>query len=365
MGHSPEPQLHRRVLARLGSAADELAGLLGARGRDRIPHEFLPAPARIDTRALCRELDGLSAVRALRLPSSFLDELTGAPTPERLPALLREVDRLDRLRELRLPADAFDDVPLETVDCWRHRALTGLPTESPGQRLPLLAALCWFRQAELTHELLGVLFALIDELHGRVAERLRQASEPLRTAGPGGGGAQWEWWPVPDHGLGALVRGTDDKNSLARAGRAALHVAYTTDYRQLLSAMLQVLEFRSAAPECWPLLAALGELLGETTQVWGAERFYPSELDIPVRGVVPAAWLDVVVDRQGRVDRAAYELCVLIRLREAVRDGEVVVPGSADPRTGIGDVVGECITWPPDNAERIIAPGHAAGAPPG
>ncbi|GAB2666836.1 hypothetical protein GCM10027271_27840 [Saccharopolyspora gloriosae] len=359
MGHSPEPQLHRRVLARLGAATDELAGLLGARGRDRIPHEFLAAPARIDARALCRELDGISAVRALRLPSSFLDELSGAPAPERLPALLREIDRLDRLRELRLPPDAFDDVPLETVDCWRHRALAEWPV-SPGERLSLLAALCWCRQAELTHEVLGVLFALVDELHARVAERLRQTGRPARIAGPSGGLAQWEWWPVPDEGLGALLRGADEQHSRARAGRAALHVAYTSDYRQLLSAMLQVLEFRSAAPESWPLLAALGELLGETTRAWGTERFYPPEADVPVRGVVPSAWLSVVVDRHGRVDRSAYELCVLIRLREAVRDGEVTVPGSADPRVGVGDV-GECITWPPDAPERIIA----SGAPPG
>lgn len=364
MGQYPEPQLHRRVLARLGAATDELAGLLGARGRDRIPHEFLAAPARIDTRALCRELDGLSAVRALRLPSAFLDELNGAPTPERLPALLREIDRLDRLRELQLPPDAFDDVPLATVDCWRHRALAGL-TVSPGERLSLLAALCWCRKAELTHEVLSVLFALTDELHARVGERLRHAGEPLRAAGPAGGLVQWEWWPLSDEGLGAMLRGTDEQNSRARAGRAALHVAYTSDYRQLLAAMLQVLEFRTAAPDCWPLLAALGELLDGTTRVWGAERFYPPELDVPVRGVVPAAWLNVVVDRHGRIDRTAYELCVLIRLREAVRNGDVTVPDSTDPGLAIGDVVGECVAWPPDTAERITASLPATGAQPG
>lgn len=341
MGHHPEPQLHRWVLARLGAAGDELAGLLGARGRDRIPHEFLADPARIDAHALCLELDELSAVRSLRLPDSFLDEVGGDRAPERLPEVLHEIERLDRLRELRLPPDVFADVPLETVDCWRHRALNGLPTESTNARLSLLAALCWHRQGELTRELLGVLLTLIDELRSRAGARLRAASAP-----PDG---RWRRWSPPEEHADALLRRSAEPGR-GRAARAALHITYTSDHRQLLSALLHVLDFRSSDRRRWPLLAALGELVDGPTRVWGEGRYLPSGLDVPVRGVVPAGWLEGVVDRQGRVDRTGYELCVLLALREALRDGAVTVPGSAEPHAGIGDAIGECIAWPPDAA---------------
>ncbi|MEU6130433.1 hypothetical protein ABZ805_14775 [Saccharopolyspora sp. NPDC047091] len=341
MGHYPEPQLHRWVLARLGAAGDELAGLLGARGRDRIPHEFLADPARIDAHALCLELDERSAVRSLRLPEAFLDEVAGARAPERLPEVLHEVERLDRLRELRLPPDVFADVPPETVDCWRHRALNGLPIEAASARLPLLAALCWHRQGELTRELLTVLLALIDELRARAGARLRAAEAEFD-------GRWGSWSPPADHVNALLHRPAEPVR--CRAARAALHVTYTSDHRELLAALLHVLDFRSSDRRRWPLLAALGELLEGPTRVWGEGRYLPSGVDVPVRGVVPAGWLVGVVDRHGRVDRTGYELCVLLTLREAVREGAVTVPGSAEPRAGIGRAIGECLSWPPDAA---------------
>ncbi|MFR9731275.1 hypothetical protein ACL03H_18765 [Saccharopolyspora sp. MS10] len=337
MGHYPEPRLHRLVLGRLGAAEGELAELLSARGRGRIPHELLGTPARIDVRGLCRELDGLSAVGSLRLPTAFLDEVAGAPAPELLPVLLREVDRLGRLRALRLPGDAFDGVPAATVDCWRHRALAGLPAESPGARLPLLAALCWCRQAELTRELLAVLLALIGELRERVAERIRRATAPA-------GGRRWQRWE--QRGDGWLPQDVDEHR--CRAARAALHVAFTSDYRQVLTAILEVLEFGCSDRARWPLLAVLGEQVGEATRCWGSERRYLDGRSVPLRGIVPAPWLHAVLDRQGRVDRTAYELCVLIALREALTDDEIHARGTAAPEPALGDPVGTPISWPQD-----------------
>ena len=44
--------------------------------------------------------------------------------------------------------------------------------------------------------------------------------------------------------------------------------------------------------------------------------------------MVPKAWLDGVVDDDGRVERIPYELCVLIALRDALRRREVYVQGA-------------------------------------
>jgi hypothetical protein len=62
------------------------------------------------------------------------------------------------------------------------------------------------------------------------------------------------------------------------------------------------------------------------------KRFFRDEEGVPLEGVVPAAWRDAVVKEDGggrsRVERAAYELCALEALREALRCKEVWVEGA-------------------------------------
>jgi hypothetical protein len=58
------------------------------------------------------------------------------------------------------------------------------------------------------------------------------------------------------------------------------------------------------------------------------QKVYAVSEKVPVDGVVPKAWLDGVVDADGRVERVPYELCVLIALRDALRRREVYVQGA-------------------------------------
>jgi TnpA family transposase len=70
-------------------------------------------------------------------------------------------------------------------------------------------------------------------------------------------------------------------------------------------------------------LALLRRYVGEPA------RFYGRGVRVPLAGVVPAAWLEAVVDERGRVERIPYELCVLTALREALRRREIWVTGAA------------------------------------
>jgi hypothetical protein len=70
------------------------------------------------------------------------------------------------------------------------------------------------------------------------------------------------------------------------------------------------------------------DLLARYAGTDGDQKLYAAGEKVPVGGVVPKAWLDGVVDDDGRVERIPYELCVLIALRDALRRREVYVQGA-------------------------------------
>jgi len=88
------------------------------------------------------------------------------------------------------------------------------------------------------------------------------------------------------------------------------------------------------------------------------QKLYAAGEKVPIDGVIPKAWLDGVIDDDGRVERIPYELCVLIAPREALHRREVYVQGAGrwkDPDENLpGDFE--------DNRDvPLRRPGHAAG----
>ena len=90
---------------------------------------------------------------------------------------------------------------------------------------------------------------------------------------------------------------------------------------------LAALEFRCNHSAYRPVMDAI-DLLARYAGTDSDQKLYAAAEKVPVDGVVPKAWLDGVVDDDGRVERIPYELCVLIALREALRRREVYVQGA-------------------------------------
>jgi len=54
---------------------------------------------------------------------------------------------------------------------------------------------------------------------------------------------------------------------------------------------------------------------------------FPKGIDIPLKGIVPASWMPLVVEEEN-INRVPYEICVLKALREQLRCREIWVVGS-------------------------------------
>lgn len=104
-----------------------------------------------------------------------------------------------------------------------------------------------------------------------------------------------------------------------------------------------------------------------------SERFFRLGEQVPIEGVVTPSWRRSVVGDDGRVERAAYELCVLRTLRQAIRRREVWVEGAnrwGDPDQDLPadfaanrDVHYSAIRQPRDPAAFIAGVRHRLTAP--
>ena len=128
--------------------------------------------------------------------------------------------------------------------------------------------------------------------------------------------------------LSALARELKaTERAVAERVRYQLRGSYSHYYRRMLAPLLAALEFRCNNSAYRPVMDAI-DLLARYAGTDSDQKLYAAGEKVPVDGVVPKAWLDGVVDDDGRVERIPYELCVLIALRDALRRREVYVQGA-------------------------------------
>jgi hypothetical protein len=106
--------------------------------------------------------------------------------------------------------------------------------------------------------------------------------------------------------------------------------SYRNHYRQILPALLEVLDFHSNNTAYQPVIEALAVV---REYVSSRVAWYPLEVCPPLEGVVPDSWENIVTEKDSagetRVNRLTYELSVLQTLRERVRSKEIWVSGAA------------------------------------
>jgi TnpA family transposase len=119
----------------------------------------------------------------------------------------------------------------------------------------------------------------------------------------------------------------------------AMRSSYRNHYRQILPALLDVLDFHSNNAAYQPVIEALAVV---REYVSSRVAWYPAEISPPIEGVVPAYWENIVTEKDSageeRVNRLTYELSVLQTLRERVRSKEIWVAGAAQFRNPEDDL---------------------------
>jgi len=266
-----------------------------------------------------------------------------------LESVLEEVEKLRRVREVGVPEGLFDRVSPKVLKAYRQRAATEKPSELRAHpkevRAALMAALLWSRGREITDSLVELLLQLVHRIGARAERRVeRELLADLKrvngktsilfrmaeaAVGRPEGTVREVLFPVVGEGtLKDLVKESKSAGPTFRLNvHSRLVASYRGHYRRMLPPILEALAFRSNNAAHRPVVEALSVL---RRNAGSPARSYAAEEDVPLEGVVPPAWEDLVVSRNGslRVDRVGYEVCVLNALRDALRRREVWVVGA-------------------------------------
>jgi len=324
-----------------------------ATARTRAERETYDRLAHLLTATRCSEWDDL-LVPNPEIGTSRLRWLGTGPTEASAAAVKTEVRKLRFLRGLDAHHLDLSTLPAERrrflAAVGRRSSMPKLTRRDPHRRYPIIAALLAQSAVDVLDEVVQLFDQAVSARESRakhkmadaLAERAKRSEDKLALAE--------EILPVladptiTDNQVGGLLR---DRIGMSRL-RAALTAPVTTrlprDHgalamlessygylRQFTPDVLDVIEF-AGSPVAAPLLEAVGVL--RELNATGA-RTVPAKTP---SGFVPVRWRgyldDAVASGNSTAYRHYWELAVLLCLRDALRSGDVHVPGSrryADP----------------------------------
>lgn len=270
--------------------------------------------------------------------------LKNDPGKAGLESIKEAVSRLQTVRDTGIPIDLFKTVPPKLLERYAKRAAVEEPFELRRHAVPLQAALMAAflhrRGEELTDHLVDLLVETVHKM-GKKAENsideslvkaLQKAPSKMAklyriakasVEAPQGIVAEVIFPEVSEKWLLTLIQEVEAGAGYNSKVKTALQRSYRFHYRRMLPELLNNLEFRCTNPQHKPLMQALEVV---TSLLQCKKSLFPEDIEVPLKGIVPASWIPLVVE-DGKVNRAAYEICVLRALREQLRCREIWVVG--------------------------------------
>ena len=283
-------------------------------------------------------------------PRTEWQNLKSEPGKAGLESIQETAARLVLARKIGLPPDIFKRVPHQLLERYNKQAGMEEPHElrrhSRPFKITLLAIFIHRRTEELTDYLVDLLVETVHKMNKNAATKIETSlGEALQKApqkfaklylmakaavtAPQGVVREVIYPAASEKWLNDLIQEVEGKSSGYRVKvRSALHRSYQVHYRRMLPEFLNNLEFRCTNKQHQPVIQALDVIKSQLDRK-GAT--FPRGITIPLDGIVAADWRPVVVEDDGeslKINRTAYEICVLKTLRDRLRCREIWVVGS-------------------------------------
>jgi len=272
-------------------------------------------------------------------------KIKGEPGPVGLESMKEAAQRLDIICGIDLPADAFKSVPAKLINRFAKQAAVEEPFElrrhKPAMRCVLQASYMLRRREVLTDHCIDVLIEIIQKFTKKAQKRvdegigaaLNKATRKLHKlysiakasiSLPKGIVEDVVFPAASKDWLLALIEEVESNTVNKATLIATIQRSYRSHYRRLLPDISRHLEFKTTSQD-QSIITALAIIQQHSDY---KHAFYPDGLHIPIKGIVPSDWRMLVIDGTGskpKINRIAYEICVLMTLRDKLRCREVWV----------------------------------------
>lgn len=278
-------------------------------------------------------------------------KLKGDPGNISIKSITSEALKLESIREIELPVNLFKGIPHKLLKKYRDRVITEPAREirrhPPHIRYSLLAVFVYLMKREITDSLVELLIQVVHRI-GAKAER-RVETELLNEIKKVRGKNEILYkmasaaWDHPDDIVRSTIFPAVGENTIQNIIReykysgsayrlkvnTKMQASYRNHYRRMLPIILSILTFRSNNRAYRPIINAI-DILKKYCEYHFS--YYPEDEDIPIDGIVSKSWKELVyeIDEKGqeRINRIAYELCVIGALRDKLRCKEIWVEGA-------------------------------------
>lgn len=300
---------------------------------------------------------------------SRFEKLKANPRAPGVESLKHEIEKLQQLRAVGIKAEDLVDVPPRALLILKRRARNeraGEMREHPEAiRHTLLACFIHLRASEVTDDVTRMTIEIIHRLDSKTEQQLdRELLRDIKkvegkvqilfrvaeavTEKPDGKVRDVIFSRVKEEVFRSLVAEFKTSGPQYRIlHQSLMRQKYAHHYRQMLPVVLENLTFRSEN-RYQPVIEAI-EVIKE--HVHTHRQYLPD--DVPLKGVVTRKWKTTVIEEQEgetRINRKYYELCVLQKLKRALKCKEIWVEGAEEFRNPAQDLPRE---W--DNDEKRVS----------
>jgi hypothetical protein len=308
------------------------------------------------TQEVRTNLDQLLTVLDGELFSGF-EKLKTEPRSPGVENLKHEIEKLQQLRAIGIRSEDPADVPPRALQILKRRARNeraGEMREHPEEiRYTLLACFIHLRSSEVTDDVTRMMIEIVHRLDSKTEQQLdRELLRDIKKVEgkvqilfrvaeavieePDGKIRDVIFSRVKEEVFQNLVAEFKSSGPQYRIlHQSLMRQKYAHHYRQMLPVVLENLTFRSEN-RYQPVIEAI-EVIKENVHTH--RQYLPD--DVPLEGVVTRKWKTTVIeDRDGetRINRKYYELCVLQKLKRALKCKEIWVEGAEEFRNPAQDL---------------------------
>jgi hypothetical protein len=274
------------------------------------------------------------------------------------------IQKIKYLQELILPQNLLSNLSAKMINKYYTRVMAEIPSGMLDYkehiRYATFSIFCYFRSLYLTDSLADLFIQLTHKMrtsaenaiNKKILSEVRKVNGKFDILGslasisltnPTGIIEEKIYPVVSKETLGNIIKEHNTRGKwYENQVQKKMHSLYSYANRKMLLQLLDAFVFKSSSVEGNALLDAINTIK-ENRDL--SDRYYPKNISVPVKNVIPSQWMNLVVinaDDIKKINRNNYEIAVLEELRLKLTCKMIWIEGAHRYRNPIDDLPKDC-----------------------